>query len=163
MDGWDIADALLAGREFPRAKLRTISTYGDGADLLYVWLFEVTVASHGGVNVFDAIRTICAHKPTAEAWVHVVRYAVQPTGQNYAKLAIAARKMDDTARTIMRLAPLALIRAHRRRFARLIEHVSETVPDLRADLAEVAADLKQAPGPARLQTKRRNRPSANGS
>jgi hypothetical protein len=160
MDGWDVANALAAGREFPRAKLRTIATYGDDGDLLYVWLFEVTVASHGGVNVFAAIRATCAHEPTAEAWVHIVGYADRPTGQNYAKLATAARKMDETGRTIVRLAPLALIRAHRRRFARFVEHAAETVPNLFADFAEIAAELKQAPGPARLHAKRRMIPSA---
>ena len=41
MDAWDISDALLSGRQLPRAKVRHVLIGRDTADALYASLFQI--------------------------------------------------------------------------------------------------------------------------
>jgi len=142
MDGWDIADALMLGRRVPPAKLRSVSQYGDGPDQLYVWLYQVIAERRPLRDVIAAIRSICVDQPTAEAWVQITRYASEPTGRNYIKLAAAAAKADNSAGTIIRLSPLVLNAPHRRKFASLIANMVERGAAIGTDAHDLSFDLR---------------------
>jgi hypothetical protein len=153
MDAWDIAEALVFGRRIPPAKLRFVSQHGDGADQVYVLLYQVIAERRPLREVIKAIRAICPHQPTAEAWVQITRYASDPTGRSFVKLAAAVAKGDRSAETIIRLSPLVLTGPHRRKFASLIASMHQRGVTIGADIHDLSFELRCLVGPSRLRAK----------
>jgi hypothetical protein len=165
MDAWNIADALVAGRWLPRAKVQRVLMANDQADALYAGLFHLIVEAKISSNVAEAVAVAAPHPPTAKAWAYILVYAATPSRANYEKIARAARDDSNTAGAVIRLAPLVLASSHRRRFRTVVEQVAQHCPAFAADLEEVCRDLNQ-PGPGRLYARRRvaaAKSLANGS
>ena len=154
MDAWSIADALVAGRCLPRAKVRRMLTASCPADALYAGLFQIIGEAIVGPNVAEAVAVPSVHPPTAKAWAYILHYALTPSRDNYGKIVRAARHDSSTARTVIRLAPLVLASSHRRRFVSIVGQIAQQRPALAADLQEVCRDLNQR-GPGRLYARRR--------
>ena len=154
MDAWNIADALMAGRWLPQAKVRRILLAGDPADALYAGLFQIIGEAIISPKVAEAVAIPSPNLSTAMAWSHILHYAATPNRDNYGRIVRAARDDSDTARTVIRLAPLVLAASHRRRFVTIVKQLAHQRPALADDLTEVCRNLNQR-GPGRLYARRR--------
>jgi hypothetical protein len=153
MNAYDVADALEQGRDLALAKLRRSIVKGDDGDQLYVWLYQLTTGRCTAEEAREAIRVVCGHPATAEAWLAVASYADAPTGSSYARLVGTSGTSMAVWATVLRLSPLVLVGRDRRRFSCIVRDQAAANPELREELEDVAAALKR-PGPTRLQARR---------
>ncbi len=162
VDGFDIADAMLAGWAIPSAKLRSVIRYGDSADALYVRLFE-TVGKFAEWHTLEAGLAPMRPRGLENGWLNIFRYANRPNAANLRRLMYAITVHDMNAGIVMRLSRIVLTGQHRRTFARYLEYSAADNPFLSEESGEVVADLKECPGPARLFVRRnRGRPLVIG-
>jgi hypothetical protein len=144
IDGFDVAEALLEGKELDQSEVEKLCLSGDNGDKLNALLYLIYHHKIEFKSALKEIEYLTKNQSTLGGWSHVAKYANHRSLRNLRLLINYCGGQDYiSSSNAIRIATLVLSEAHSIIFYAMIFNLVKSNPSIKDDIYEEMLILRR--------------------